>query len=354
MAEAERLQDLGEWQLIERLGRFAPPGQFRDDAALVAAPGRLVVNTDVLVDGVHFSERTTSPHDVGWRAAAANLSDLAAMGCSRSLGLTVGLVAPPSTCWSWVEGVYQGLAACLRSHGHGGVLLGGDCSSGSQRLLAITALGPLDPAEGAIRRCDGRPGDWLVTSGPHGLSRLGLALLQHELSAVETQGLPDALRRRAITAHQRPVPRFDAVRALHASRPDTSAWRVGGTDSSDGLAAAAAAIAATSGCQALLERSRLPLEPGMAPLGQAESWCLAGGEDFELLLALEPRWAERWLEALPGSQAIGVLAEAPAGSAHEAVAWAVEGLQRGSPLPLGLGGFSHFQRQDPSPLEPET
>ena len=114
------------------------------------------------------------------------------------------------------------------------------------------------------------------------------------------------------------------------------------------------AIATASGCQALLERSHLPLEPAMAQLAQAQAWCLAGGEDFELLLALEPRWAERWLEALPGSQAIGVLAEAPPGCADEAVAWAAEGLQRGSSLPLGLGGFSHFQIQDPSLLEPKT
>lgn len=349
MAEAERLQDLGEWELIARLGRFAPPGQFNDDAAVLGCPGQLVVNTDVLVEGVHFSEVTTSPSDVGWRAAAANLSDLAAMGCRRSLGLTVGLVAPPSTPWSWVEGVYEGMTACLQAHGHGGVLLGGDCSSGGERLLAITAVGPLDPADATIRRCDGRPGDWLVTSGPHGLSRLGLALLQHELPAIEIQALPVDLRRQAMAAHQRPVPRFDAVRALHASRPGTEPWRVGGTDSSDGLVAAAGAIAVASGCQALLEPSNLPLEPTMAQLGQAESWCLAGGEDFELLLALEPSWAERWLQVLPGSYAIGVLAEAPAGGKEGAVAWAREGQERGSPLPLGLEGFSHFQSPAPGP-----
>lgn len=337
MADAARLQDLGEWNLIERLGRFAPAGQFHDDAALLDAPGRLVVNTDVLVEGVHFSEGTTSPHDVGWRGAAANLSDLAAMGCSHGLGLTVGLVAPPATSWSWVEGVYEGLTACLKSHG--GVLLGGDCSSGSQRLLAITALGCLDPEEGAIRRCDGRPGDWLVTSGPHGLSRLGLALLQGELPAPEAQSLPEALRQRAIAAHQRPVPRFDAVRALQASRPGDGCWRVGGTDSSDGLVAAAAAIAAASGCRALLKRSQLPLDTAMTQLNQAETWCLAGGEDFELVLALEPAWAERWLAALPSGRAIGILTEAPTTPGNDQVGW----LGESDPLPAGNSGFCHFR-----------
>ncbi len=114
---AERLEDLGEWQLIERLGRFAPAGQFLDDAALLRSTGTLVVTSDVLVEGVHFSDTTTSAEDVGWRAAAANLSDLAAMGCQRGLGVTVALVAPGDTTWAWVEGVYQGLAACLGAAG---------------------------------------------------------------------------------------------------------------------------------------------------------------------------------------------------------------------------------------------
>jgi thiamine-monophosphate kinase len=270
----ETLAHLGEWELIRRLGAFAPPDQFADDAALLpevgdgGQDGGLVVNTDVLVEGLHFSEATTGAADVGWRAAAANLSDLAAMGCTEVVGLTVGLVAPASTTWSWVEGVYGGLREALDTYG--GVLLGGDCSGGSQRILAVTAIGRLarvDPAEqassgqkpgdrgwGVIRRGDGRPGDLLVCTGPHGLSRLGLALLQGEFpgepaaSVAPSHGAPPAasigstpvplpaiptespgaplgalsdpdLRERAITAHRRPVPRFDAVRALIACQP---------------------------------------------------------------------------------------------------------------------------------------
>ena len=352
----ETLADLGEWELIRRLGAFAPPGQFADDAALLPEvgdgekEGSLVVNTDMLVEGLHFSDVTTPAEDVGWRAAAANLSDLAAMGCTEVVGLTVGLVAPASTPWEWVEGVYGGLREALDTYG--GVLLGGDCSGGAQRLLAITAIGRLGGAPtatgqpgtiasfGPIRRGDGRPGDLLVCTGPHGLSRLGLALLQGEFPGAPLAGwLDPSLWKRAITAHRRPVPRFDAVRALIGCRPAFATWRVGGCDSSDGLAAAAAAIAASSGCGARLVRSALPLDQAMARLPQAEAWCLGGGEDFELVLALEPAWAEGLISALPGTTRIGELVAGEAG----ALGWS-----DGAPWSPGDGeraaasGYSHF------------
>ena len=348
---SETLADLGEWELIRRLGAFAPPGAFDDDAALLAAgaggesaPGSgrtLVVNTDVLVEGLHFSDATTAAADVGWRAAAANLSDLAAMGCTEVVGITVGLVAPAATPWSWVEGVYLGLRQALERYG--GVLLGGDCSGGSQRLLAVTALGRLAGEGGPIRRRDGRPGDWLVATGPHGLSRLGLALLQGAAGggageAGALDGLDPGLIARAIAAHQRPLPRFDAVGALIASRPAGSPWRVGGCDSSDGLAAAVRAIAATSGCAARLERDALPLDAAMARLAQGEAWCLGGGEDFELVLGLEPRWAEALAAALPGSGVIGELVAGPAGE----LGWTRSGGREDGEIPSGSGGYRHF------------
>ena len=335
------LADLGEWGLLERIAAFAPPGQLDDDAALLAerAGAVLVVNTDVLVEGIHFSDATLTAVDLGWRAAAANLSDLAAMGCREVVGLSVGLVAPPATRWSWVEGVYQGLAQALDRYG--GQLLGGDCSGGLQRLLAITALGRLGSA-GAIRRCDGKPGDRLVCTGPHGLSRLGLALLRQEPL---TASLPLDVERQALSAHRRPTPRLDAVKALEETRPVGRAWRVGGTDSSDGLAAAVAAIARASRCHALLNRADLPMARGMNCLPQAEAWCLAGGEDFELVVALEPNWAEMLLKALPGATGIGCLeselgidTSGQGGSGHPWLSWS-----NGEALDPDAMGFTHFQ-----------
>jgi thiamine-monophosphate kinase len=345
------LAELGEWRLIERLAAFAPPGQFLDDAALLTAPGTLVVNTDVLVDGVHFSDATTTGFDVGWRAAAANLSDLAAMGCPGAQGITVALVAPGLTRWSWVESVYTGLQACLQ--GHGGKLLGGDCSSGQQRLLAVTALGSLPCSEGgealAIRRQDGRPGDLLVSSGAHGLSALGLALLQARADVDQTL-VAEPLARQAIASHQRPRPRFDAVRHLHSCRPAGSPWRVGGTDSSDGLLAAATAIGRASGCRAVLSRRQLPLERAMAGLPQAEDWCVHGGEDFELVLALEENWARALVAELAGSSLIGRLESADQ-TTKEAVVW----LDDDRPATRHRDGYQHFcQAADEPPAAKRT
>ncbi|MEA5416941.1 thiamine-phosphate kinase [Synechococcus sp. BA-132 BA5] len=339
MPEGPTLAELGETELIRRLGAFAPRGQFGDDAALLGPalldPNgggdlQLVVNTDVLVEDVHFSSATMGARDVGWRAAAANLSDLAAMGCLGAVGLTVGLVAPGHTPWAWVEGAYAGLTELLGTHG--GVLLGGDCSGGRQRLLAITALGRLEPGRGGpIRRGDGRPGDLLVCTGPHGLSRLGLALLQGEA----LPALAPALQKRAIGAHRRPVPRFDAVAALGSSRPEALPWRVAGCDSSDGLAAAATCLAAASDCTALLEREALPLALELQGRAIAEDWCLWGGEDFELVLALEPAWAAALVEQLPGSRCIGRL-EGPC--ADGPLVWS----DGGGPVAPPSASFQHF------------
>ncbi|MEB3264743.1 MAG: thiamine-phosphate kinase [Synechococcus sp.] len=333
---AETLAELGEWELIERIAAFAPAGQFGDDAALLAIPTipggqeRLVITSDALVENVHFSDATTAAADVGWRGAAANLSDLAAMGCTRVLGLTVALVAPPDTPWPWVEGVYGGLSAALQAAG--GVLLGGDCSGGRQRLLAITALG-LVAAPRAIHRNRGQPGDLLVSTGDHGLSRLGLALLQGELEPSEREHLPAELQSRAIRCHRRPHPRFDAVQALARLWGDQP-WRVAGTDSSDGLLAAAGWIASASGCTAVLVRAGLPIDPAMAALPQAESWCLCGGEDFELVLALAPAPARALCQALPGSRLVGRLE-----SGAPQVVWAGDGQAVRAALP----GFAHFR-----------
>ena len=137
---SEKLNQIGEEEILNRLKYFMPLGQINDDTAQINSFGKdALVNTDVLVEDIHFSERTTSPEDIGWRAIATNISDLAASGVETILGVTVGLVAPPATDWKCVKGVYTGMKEALTHFG--GEFLGGDLSRGQQKLLSITALG---------------------------------------------------------------------------------------------------------------------------------------------------------------------------------------------------------------------
>ena len=324
MPEGLTLSQIGEQELIRRLAAYARPDQWNDDAALLPeiSPERWVISSDALVEGVHFSAGTTPASAAGWRAAAANLSDLAAMGCLRCEGITVALSAPGHTEVRWIEQAYGGMQELLQRHG--GHLLGGDCSGGEQLVLAITALGPVHPDQ-QIQRGAGKAGDWLISTGAHGRSALGLQLLLG--GAAWALSLPSEQQQTAIRCHQRPQPRFDAVAALHASRPDGQPWRVGGTDSSDGLRRSLELLGGASGCRPELNRNALP-----DPSDPCWSLCLDGGEDFELVLALEPSWAEALLRQLPGSQHLGQLGEV-AGQP----CWA----DSKNPLPEGRG-FEHF------------
>ena len=295
------LAELGEGELLRRLERFAPPGQLADDAALLpSTPGGRcgVLSSDVLVEERHFSRITTPPGSVGWRAVMANLSDLAAMGADQVVGITVGLSCPGSLSWHWLEAVYGGMAKALRCHG--GRLLGGDCVGSPMVSLAITALGTVDQGQ-VIRRPGAQVGDWLVCSGPHGLSSYGLSLL---CSGVRPA--PESLQAQAaVAAHRYPRARLDVPPRLRASQPQGTPWRVAGTDSSDGLAQALHLLCTGQGLGARVHR--LPLPEALKGRPDGERHCLWGGEDFELVLALAPGWAQVLLEREPGFHHLGMV-----------------------------------------------
>jgi thiamine-monophosphate kinase len=273
-----------------------------DDAAVLETdPKRsLVVTTDVLVDGVHFSDRTTTPTDVGWRAVAANLSDLAAMGASP-LGITVGLSIPGNLTVSWVENLYQGMSACLKQYQTG--IVGGDICRSEGISIAITAFGQVFPHQ-IIKRSSAQPGDAIVVTGFHGASRAGLELLLHpEIS----QQLSDREQSDLIQAHQRPQPRLDVLPILWEIFNSSSAIRVAGMDSSDGLADAIAQICYASSVGAKIDRNLIHLPPALYQLTSAEqafNWALYGGEDFELVLCLPLGKAQPLVERLGHCAAI--------------------------------------------------
>ncbi|MEH1925633.1 thiamine-phosphate kinase [Nostoc sp.] len=313
-----KIKDIGEQGLLERLQRFCPPEMIGDDAAVLeTAPGQsLVVTTDVLVDGVHFSKLTTSPEDAGWRAAAANLSDLAAMGASP-LGITVGLGLLGELRVSWVERLYQGMTECLQKYNT--PIVGGDVVRSPVTTLAITAFGQVNPSQ-IIRRSAAVVGDAIVATGVHGASHAGLELLLHpELG----QNLKDAERTALIRAHQRPQPRLDVLPILQKilnsqskipvaleayQRCDLkSKIPVAGMDSSDGLADAIIQICRASSVGAVLERRQIPVPKTFnhwLPPEQALQYALYGGEDFELVLCLPQELASALVQHLGEGAAI--------------------------------------------------
>ncbi|MBW4674808.1 MAG: thiamine-phosphate kinase [Desmonostoc geniculatum HA4340-LM1] len=302
-----KVKDIGEQGLLAKLQRFCPPEIIGDDAAvLVAAPEQsLVVTTDVLVDGVHFSNLTTSPEDAGWRAAAANLSDLAAMGASP-LGITVGLGLPGDLSVNWVERLYQGMTECLQKYNT--PIVGGDVVRSPVTTLAITAFGQVHPNR-IIRRSAAVVGDAIVVTGVHGASHAGLELLLHpELG----QNLNDAQKTALILAHQRPQPRLDVLsilkKILASPMPNAPCpMPIAGMDSSDGLADAVIQICRASSVGAVLELRQISLPTAfnhwLTP-EQALEYALYGGEDFELVLCLAQEPASALVEYLGEGAAI--------------------------------------------------
>lgn len=350
--ESLRLADVGEAGLLARLFAFCDRSVVGDDAALLDWPeGRsLVVTTDVLVDGVHFSDRTTPPRSIGWRAVAANLSDLAAMGATPR-AITVGLSLPGNCAIDWVESLYGGMADCLAQFG--GAIVGGDVTRSTVATVAITAIGSVLP-DRSLQRHTAQPGDAIVVTGEHGASRAGLALLWADWppEAVE----PSAAARSAwIQAHQYPIPRLDAIaqldQLLDQLRPRLADRPLAAMDSSDGLADAVVQLAQASGLRAKLWGDRLPIPAGLAAavgLARARHWTLYGGEDFELVLCLPPDLAAALVQSLGGSAAIvGEMvapdadpAADPDALTQQPIAWVVD---PGVIEPIGRSAsFQHF------------
>ncbi len=328
------IRDIGEQGLLIKLQQFCPSEIVGDDAAILAmTPGKsLVVTTDILVDGVHFSDRTTSPFDVGWRAAAANLSDLAAMGASP-LGITVGLSLPGELAVSWVEQLYQGLTSCLQPYHT--PIVGGDITRSPTITIAITACGEISPHQ-VIQRATALPGDAIVVTGVHGASRAGLELLLHPEIG---QNLPPSARDYLIKAHQRPQPRLDVLPILQEIW-GFSPCHLAGMDSSDGLADAVLQICRCSRVGAKIERQLLPLPPALNQLVAPEKaleWTLYGGEDFELVLCLPIEKAQPLIQRLGDRAAmIGTITK-------ETEVWLIDcsGTYRDQKLTLSQG-FQHY------------
>ena len=234
-----RLADVGELGLLAELERRGLVHGIENDTAEIAGA---VVTQDALVEGVHFRLDWISWRDLGFRAAAVNLSDLAAAG-ARPHGLIVTLGAPGDTSLADVVELYEGMAEA------GVPVVGGDTTRADGLVLGVTAIGRSERVAG---RGGARPGDLLVVTGPLGAAGA-------------------AFRRRA---YVRPPLRLAEGQLLAR---DAHAM----LDLSDGIASDAGHLAARSGCRVVIDLDRVPLADG------AEPEDLAFGEDYELLAAVE-------------------------------------------------------------------
>jgi thiamine-monophosphate kinase len=264
----------GEADLIAALVRRLPqaasvllgPG---DDAAVVTAPdGRVVAACDVLVEGVHFARSWSTAYDVGRKAAAANMADVAAMG-AMTTGLLVALVAPDDLETSWALELADGLAD--EAGLVGASVVGGDVSRGPCVVVAVTALGDLN-GRAPVTRGGARPGDVVALCGTTGRSAAGLAVLERGF------GSPRAL----VAAHRRPSPPY-------ASGPAASdAGATAMVDVSDGLVSDLGQLARSSGVTIEIDKADVPLDPDVASLASAygrvaDEWLFTGGEDHALV-----------------------------------------------------------------------
>ncbi len=292
---------LDEFRLIRdlhrRFGRTGPSVLcgIGDDAAIIRPfPGHhLILTTDLLAEGVHFNLGTATFEDVGYKAAVANLSDIAAMGGIPHYVL-VALALPASCTPVAVEQFYQGLMGACRSHGV--QLVGGDTSSSLRGVfISLTMTGSVEPRR-ALTRDGAREGDLVYVTGTLGDSLAGLTLLAAGRTSRSAGGTRrsrlllhgDRYRRALILRHLRPTPRLKEGRLLATHRLATAA-----IDVSDGLSGDLAHVCEQSNVGAEIEAAALPLSPacrayaaaaGLDPVGIA----LRGGEDYELLFTVPP------------------------------------------------------------------
>jgi thiamine-monophosphate kinase len=257
-----------------------------DDAAVVRPPrgARLLLTTDLLAEGVHFRRAWASPADLGWKLAAVNVSDIAAMG-GRPLWALLSLALPRNLEAGFASGLRRGLREAAGRFTF--AIVGGDtCASGAGVFLSLTLVGAA--GKRSLTRAGAAPGDLLFVTGHLGASSLGLVALERAGAGSRLAPLRACVRR-----HLRPQPRLAFGAALARAGLATAAM-----DVSDGLSRDLARLCASSGVGAEVSAAALPVLPatvrsarllGCDPLEAA----LHGGEEYELLFTARPRDARR-------------------------------------------------------------
>jgi thiamine-monophosphate kinase len=287
-----RISDLGEFGLIRNIQRLflrksssALIGIGDDAAALkVSSSKTLLVTTDMLLEEIHFDFTFTDFHSLGWKSAAVNLSDIAAMGgvpryCLTSIGI------PDHISVEQIKDFYRGFLFLMKTHKT--VLVGGDtCHSGKGMVISVTVLGEIEKTK-ILARSGAKSGDRIFVTGTLGDSAAGLEILKN---GARGQGLKSrgAEAKRLIDKHLRPVARVAEGRAIALSGCASAM-----IDISDGLSSDLSHICEQSGVGAEIRSDRIPISPALLKLSGGLTmpvlfYALSGGEDYELLFTVPP------------------------------------------------------------------
>jgi len=275
------LANLGESESLARTigkliqGEYAIVGPGDDAAVVSSADGRFVVTTDTMIEGHDFNLDWSTGFDLGFKAIASNVADVAAMG-AKPTALVVAIALPGHTQISWLEDFAAGLNAGLTQLAPGASVVGGDLARADQVFISVTAHGDLEGLE-PVLRSGAKPGDILAVAGTLGKAAAGLSLLQSEIA--DAKNAFDEL----VSIQLRPMPPIPA--GVLANKAGATSM----LDVSDGLAKDASRIAKASGVTVQIDKSALLGFEAVLELAAlrlevtTEDWVLFGGEDHALL-----------------------------------------------------------------------
>lgn len=285
-AARETIADLGENEALRRTvsrlnsGDFAIVGSGDDAAVVATSDDRFVVTTDTMIEGHDFRLDWSTGYDLGWKAVASNVADVAAMG-ARPTALVVALAVPATTEISWLEAFADGLREACQTLVPGASVVGGDLAASNQIMIAVTAHGSLE-GRAPVLRSGAQPGDILAVAGTLGRAACGLALLRSgEATAISAYD-------DWVNVQRRPQPPIQA--GIDAATSGATSM----LDLSDGLAKDAHRIARASGVTLVIDRVQLSgfeamlEEPAMRIGATAIDWVIGGGEDHSLLATFAP------------------------------------------------------------------